>query len=101
DGPVVRIAGEITGPGAMADVIALLAQVGWRGELVVQDSEHARSLFFEHGSIVGVQSDAGDELLGNIAYRFGAVGEEVLGDVLARSRRTGERFGAAAVAMGA
>lgn len=101
DGAVVRIAGEITGPGAMADVIALLAQVGWRGELVVQDSEHSRSLFFEHGSIVGVQSDAGDELLGNIAYRFGAVHEDVLGDVLVRARKTGERFGVAAVAMGA
>lgn len=100
DGPVVRIAGEITGPGAMADIIALLAQVGWRGELVVQDSEHARSVFFEHGSIVGVQSDAGDELLGNIAYQFGAVDEAQLGQVLVRSRKTGERFGEAAVGMG-
>ncbi len=45
DGAVVRIAGEITGPGAMADVIALLAQAGWRGELVVQDLGAPRSLF--------------------------------------------------------
>lgn len=101
DGAVVRLAGEITGPGTIADIIALLAQVGWRGELVVQDSEHARSLFFEHGSIVGVQSDAREELLGTIAYRFGAVSEDALSDVLARMRKTGEKWGVAAVAIGA
>lgn len=100
DGAVIRIAGEITGQGAMADVIALLGQVDWRGELVVQDSEHSRSLFLERGTIVGVQSDAEEERLGMIAYRYGAIGEEQLLAVIERTRATGERFGHAAVALG-
>lgn len=100
DGPVIRIAGEIAGPGAMSDIIALLGQVDWRGELVVQDSTNARSLFFEHGTIVGVQTDAEDEKLGMIAYRYGAIGEEQLLAMIERGQQTGERVGAIAVTLG-
>lgn len=99
DGPVVRIAGEITAPGSMADIIALLGQVDWRGELAVQDSDAARSLFFEGGNIVGVQSSAEDEKLGMIAYRYGAISDAQLVAVIERARANGERFGTAAVAL--
>ena len=61
DGPIVRMAGEITASGGMTDVLALLGQAGPRGELVVMDGETKRSVFFEHGNIVGVQTDAEDE----------------------------------------
>src|SRR3954453_5378892 len=35
DGAIVRLAGEGTAPGALCDVLALLGQAGWRGELIV------------------------------------------------------------------
>lgn len=99
DGPVVKLAGEITAPGSMADVIAILGQVDWRGELVVQDSHSTRSVFFEGGTIVGVQTDVEDEKLGMIAYRYGALSEEQVFTAIERARSGGHRFGNAAVSL--
>src|SRR5512142_122931 len=47
DGAVVRLAGEITHPGALCDILALVAQTGWRGELAVFDDARSRSLFID------------------------------------------------------
>lgn len=99
DGPVVKLAGEITASGSMADVIAILGQVDWRGELVVQDSQATRSIFFEGGTIVGVQTDVEDEKVGMIAYRYGALSEEQVFTALERARAGGQRFGNAAVQL--
>src|SRR5882724_2687805 len=57
DGAVVRLAGEITTPGSMCDVFALLGQTGWRGELTVLDGASARSVFFDGGNVVGAQTN--------------------------------------------
>src|ERR1700749_4092284 len=46
DGAIVRLSGEVTAPGVLCDILALLAQTGWRGELIVQDGDDARSIFF-------------------------------------------------------
>src|SRR6187402_1931692 len=51
DGAVVRLAGEVTAPGTLCDILALVAQTGWRGELVVLDGEDTRSVFFEQGNV--------------------------------------------------
>ena len=53
DGAIVRLSGEVTAPGTLCDILALVAQTGWRGELVVLDGEEARSIFFEQGNVVG------------------------------------------------
>ena len=37
--PVLKLAGEIRTPGAMCDIVALIAQAQWRGELAVIDEE--------------------------------------------------------------
>lgn len=76
DGAVVRLAGEITRPGALCDILGMLAQTGWRGELCVLDGKHGRSLFFEQGSIVGAETSAPDERLGSVMYRFGGVSSQ-------------------------
>src|SRR5258708_21256189 len=52
DGAIVRLAGEVTAPGAICDIVALVAQAGWRGELVVLDAERSRSIFFGAGNMV-------------------------------------------------
>ena len=56
DGAIVRLAGEITHPGTMCDVIALIAQANWRGELTVRDGEHVRSIFIDSGNAVPIQT---------------------------------------------
>ncbi|MBA3549509.1 MAG: DUF4388 domain-containing protein [Nannocystis sp.] len=99
DGPIVRMAGEITATGAMIEVLAILGQTGMRGELVVMDGDITRSVFFEHGNIVGVQTNAEDEKIGMLLYKHGMLSEEAFLPVLERAR-AGDRFGMAAVDLG-
>ncbi len=101
DGAVVRLAGEIVSPGALCDVLALVAQAGWRGELTVRDGEHNRSIFVEGGNAVSARTDVEDERLGRILYRFGVideVGHRAILDHLAQ--HSGERYGDAGVELG-
>jgi hypothetical protein len=101
DGAVVRLAGEIVAPGAMCDVIALVAQAGWRGELTVRDGEHNRSVYIEGGNAVSARTDVEDERIGRILYRFGVVDEvqhRAIYDRLAHG--SGERYGEAGVELG-
>ncbi|MEB2312960.1 MAG: DUF4388 domain-containing protein [Sorangiineae bacterium] len=99
DGAVVRLAGEITAPGVMCDILALIAQSGWRGELAVLDGERARTVFFDQGNVVGAASNVEDERLGAVLYRYGALDEAALARVVAEVRE-GRRFGEAAVELG-
>jgi hypothetical protein len=99
DGAIVRLAGEITAPGAMCDVLAMVGQTGFRGELQVLDATAMRSVFFDGGSVVGVQTSVEAERLGMVLYRYGAITEEQHDTVMAKVR-DGQRFGAAAVELG-
>lgn len=94
DGAVVRLAGEVTRPGGLCDVIGLVGQAGWRGELAVMDSHATRRLFFDRGNIVGVLTNADTERLGQLMYRFGALTEPQLAElertIAAQNRPVGE-----------
>jgi Domain of unknown function (DUF4388) len=99
DGAVVRLAGEVTSPGALCDVLGLVAQTGWRGELVVLSGEEVRSVFFDRGNVVGALTNVEDERLGSVLYRYGVI------DASARDRvaalvLSGKRFGEAAIELG-
>lgn len=105
DGAVVRMAGEITAPGALCDVIAFVAQAGWRGELTVRDGEHNRSVFIEGGNAVSAVTDVEDERIGRIMYRFGALDEVQHRAILDRCQQTAadsvpQRYGEVGVEMG-
>lgn len=99
DGAIVRLCGEITAPGTMCDVLAMLSQTGWRGELAVLDGENARSIFFEMGNVVGAQTTNADERLGMVLYRFGALSAEQHEAVM-QLVEAGKRFGEAATELG-
>ncbi len=99
DGAVVRLAGEVTTPGALCDVLALLAQTGWRGELVVEDAEALRSVYFDQGNVVGATTNVEGERIGAVLYRYGAIDESALERVLDLVH-AGKRFGQAALELG-
>jgi hypothetical protein len=100
----LRLGGEIGAPGMLCDIVALIASAGWRGELVVwstigQSESAARSIFFETGNVLGAQSTAPGERLGEIMYKLGALDRE---QILAISKKTTpeRRFGETAVDLG-
>ena len=99
DGPVFRLSGEVTTPGALCDIVALIGQAGWAGELVVLDGTTSRSIFFEHGHVICGQSTMEGERLGEVLYRYGALTEQQVEETAAAV--TAEtRFGEAAVKLG-
>ncbi|HOU94130.1 MAG TPA: hypothetical protein PLU22_23930, partial [Polyangiaceae bacterium] len=98
DGAVVRLAGEVTSPGTLCDVLAMVTQSGWRGELVVLDSTDSRSVFFEQGFIVGALTTVEEERLGRVLYRFGVITDDQLSTLLARMEG-GQRLGEARFAF--
>jgi hypothetical protein len=99
DGAIVRIAGEVTSPGSLCDVLALLGQTGWRGELVVQDGERVRSVFFDQGNVVGALTNVEDERIGSILYRFGML-DDSQRDHIVEQATSGRRFGEVAIELG-
>jgi hypothetical protein len=99
DGAIVRLAGEVTGPGALCDIIAMLGQTGWRGELVVQNDELLRSVFFEGGNVVGALTNVEDERIGAVLYRYGALTADGRARILAAGS-SGRRFGEVALELG-
>ena len=99
DGAIVRLAGEITAPGVVCDVIGLVGQSGWRGELVVLDGESARSIFFDKGNLVGAQTTVGDERIGMILWRYGVITEAQHEAIMAKVEG-GARFGQSGVELG-
>lgn len=95
----LRLSGEISAPGMLCDICSLLAQASWRGELIVWSPAGARSVFFEEGHVLGAQSTAAGERLGEILHKLGALTPE---QILAIADKTTpeRRFGETAVDLG-
>jgi hypothetical protein len=100
DGAIVLLSGEITTPGAICDIFALLGQSSWRGELLVLTDEIARSVFFEQGRVLGAETNSADERLGQVLYRYGMITEEQLQSIGTDVEAKRGRFGKLAVDRG-
>lgn len=96
---VARLAGEIPAPGSLCDIVAFVAQTGWRGELAVFAGDECRSVFFDRGNIVGAVTNVEAERIGSILYKFGAIDAAQRDRTLAAAH-SGKRFGEAAIDLG-
>jgi hypothetical protein len=99
DGRVLKLAGEIRVPGGICDVIALVQQSGWTGELAIIDDESARSIYFDGGTIVSAATNVAEERLGEVLYRFGVVTRSQLEEMVKAASASGKRIGEAAVEL--
>ena len=97
--PVLKLAGQIGSPGALSDVVALIAQSNWTGELVVIEEHGQRHLFFDAGNLVGANTSIADERLGETLWRFGVITREQLDAAIEMSNETGKRLGEAAIEL--
>ncbi len=99
DGAIVRIAGEITAPGVICDILAMVGQTGWRGILSVHQGATTREIYVDGGTVLGVKSTDTEERLGRVMYRYGHVSQEALAE-LEDAVVDGRRFGEIAVELG-
>src|SRR5580700_9069947 len=57
----LRLAGEVRTPGALCDVVAMIAQGSWGGELVIHEAGAVRSIYFDRGNVVGASTSVPSE----------------------------------------
>jgi hypothetical protein len=79
EGPRVALAGDIAGPGVLADVINFIHFNQWDGALAIVDEASRRTLTFHKGQLLGVSSNLPEDRLGAMLVRFGHLSEEQLG----------------------
>jgi len=99
DGNICRLAGEITQPGAICDIVSLVGQAAWKGELIVMGDSATRSVFFDKGQVICAYSNADGERLGEVLYRYGVLTREQV-ESAAAAVNSEQRFGEAAVKLG-
>ena len=95
--PRVQMAGEILGRMTVMEVLGVVAQAGWRGDLhVVGEGHHVLRL--DQGALKAAESNAEDTRLGELLYRSGLLARQ---DLEAIMREVGEdHFGEIAVKRG-
>jgi Domain of unknown function (DUF4388) len=95
-GAVLKLMGEVRTPGALCDIVAIIAQASFRGELLIlEEDQRSRSIYFDGGNVIGVATNVDDERLGETLYRFGVVTREQLQQTLEATKASGKRFGEA------
>jgi hypothetical protein len=89
----VLMAGEVVTRMTIMEVINVIANANWRGELNVVSPEHRRVLVFDQGALKTAHSDAPDDRLGEVLFRLGVLDrhqvDELVGEIT-RERRLGE-----------
>lgn len=98
DGSGVLMAGQLLSRTSAAEIVSLIAQSGWRGELALDDGKHQRRLGLDQGVLRSASSNAPGELLGEVMLALGALDPAQLQACLDDAR--GQRLGEVAVRRG-
>lgn len=95
----VVMAGELLSRMSMMEVMGIIAQANWRGDLHVFGADAHRVLSFDQGALKSAYSDAADDRLGEVMFRNGTISRELLDDLVS-DRRADRRFGEVCVERG-
>lgn len=96
----VRLAGELHVAGALCDVVALLAQAGRSGTLVVANTDAVRALALDRGELVGASTTAPAERIGEVLYRSGEIARDDIDEAAMVAALDGRLFGEVLVSLG-
>lgn len=91
-GPRTLMAGEILTGTTVLELINIIANASWRGDLRVFSGGHTRALSFERGAVKNAHSDHPDDRLGEVLFRLGVLTRAEL-DALLREVTPERRFG--------
>ena len=98
-GPRTLMAGEILTGTTVLELINIIANASWRGDLRVFSGGHVRTLSFERGAVKNAHSDHPDDRLGEVLFRLGVLTRAEL-DALLREVTPERRFGQLVVERG-
>jgi hypothetical protein len=93
----LRFAGQVKSPGALFDVLAMIEQGSYGGELLLLEKDTERSLFFERGHVIGATSNVPAEGLGEVLWRFGAITRDQLDEVVRTAESAGKKVAETAI----
>jgi hypothetical protein len=93
----LRLAGQVRTPGALCDVVQMIEQGSYGGELLLIEDDTERSIFFERGRVIGAATNAPRESLGEILWRFGAITRDQLDEVVRTAETIGKRVAETAI----
>lgn len=91
-GPRVLMAGEIVTGTTVLEVINIIANASWLGDLRIFSETNTRSLTFDRGAVKHAHSNHPDDRLGEVLYRLGVLSRAEL-DALLRDVTPERRFG--------
>src|SRR5580658_3785111 len=93
----LRLAGQVRTPGALYDVVTMIEQGSYGGELVLLEKDTERSIFFERGRVIGATTTATGESLGEILWRCGAITRDQLDEIVRTAETVGKRVAETAI----
>ena len=67
------MSGQVQKPGVIWDLLGMAGNGNWAGEFVVVTNSIKRSVFFERGSVIGANSNADRERLGEVLYELSLI----------------------------
>jgi hypothetical protein len=92
-GSRVAMAGELLTRTSVLEIVNVIANASWRGELFIHEDRYRRVLSIDQGALKYAWSDHPDDRLGEILYRHGLLSREQLDGLIAEvgpTRRIGE-----------
>ena len=83
EAPSIALAGEITSPDSLTNILSFVHYSQWDGSLAIVDAPVRKLLFFRGGQLLAAASNLPEDRLGAMLVRFGKLAESDLADCVA------------------